>query len=320
MRWTLALFVWLACAVASAQSVVPQQEFPFVGRVLCDDGSIGTGTVIARNGTHSFIVTAQHVLRDAHTVYFQTTDNRKAVCLVAKADPVNDWAILRCPKLGIKPARSALFEDVTVSPGDSAGCFGYASGSQFSRSDGHVRQLVSADGYTFAVLETSCVSVGGMSGGPVVSRGCVVGVITGYSNGCGVGPYFPRVRQECRPVLPPTINPRAIPQPTIVSPPEPAPATDLTGVLAAIEELRLKIESLELTPGPQGQPGKDGATDPTGPQGPAGMPGKDATYDPSQLPPLRIQTLNPDGTVHQDVTARLGDLIRLKPVIVSGDK
>jgi hypothetical protein len=30
--------------------------------------------------------------------------------------------------------------------------------------------------------------------------------------------------------------------------------------------------------------------------------------------PLRIQTLNPDGTVHQDVSARLGDMVRLKPI------
>lgn len=35
-----------------------------------------------------------------------------------------------------------------------------------------------------------------------------------------------------------------------------------------------------------------------------------------KLPPLRIQTLNPDGSVHQDVQARLGDLVKLKPVIV----
>jgi hypothetical protein len=34
------------------------------------------------------------------------------------------------------------------------------------------------------------------------------------------------------------------------------------------------------------------------------------------LPPFRIQTLNLNGTVHQDATARLGDLVRLKPFIV----
>jgi tetrahydromethanopterin S-methyltransferase subunit G len=43
---------------------------------------------------------------------------------------------------------------------------------------------------------------------------------------------------------------------------------------------------------------------------------KPAAVDTSSIPPIRIQTLNIDGTVHQDVQARLGDLIKLEPIPV----
>jgi hypothetical protein len=47
-----------------------------------------------------------------------------------------------------------------------------------------------------------------------------------------------------------------------------------------------------------------------------GDPGSDANIDINNLPPIRIQTLDPNGDVRQDVDARLGDLVRLKPIVI----
>lgn len=77
--------------------------------------------------------------------------------------------------------------------------------------------------------------------------------------------------------------------------------------------------------GQQGEPGPRGPQGEPGPPGPPGANGSTPTIDykalaaelAKQLPPIRIQTLNLDGSVHQDVTARLGDLIRLKPIKVT---
>jgi len=83
---------------------------------------------------------------------------------------------------------------------------------------------------------------------------------------------------------------------------------------AIIEKLKQDAEFIAATTGQAGKDGKDGQ------DGIPGQPGADGIIDLSTLPPIRIQTLNQDGSVYQDVQARLGDLLRLKPVIVSGAK
>ena len=80
--------------------------------------------------------------------------------------------------------------------------------------------------------------------------------------------------------------------------------------------------------GPGGSQGSEGKLGPQGPPGPAGSPGEtpqidyDALADAiaKKLPPIRIQTLNLDGSVHQDATARLGDLIKLRPIVVKREE
>lgn len=149
------------------------------------------------------------------------------------------------------------------------------------------------------------------------------------------------------PVRPRPANPGPVAEVPI--PPGPAapstPIPENDALLAEIAAIRLRVASLEGKPGRIGPPGMDGAQGPKGdrgergPPGPAGQPGEPSPtpalvldlqsriehYEAVQqriidelAKPLRIQTLNLDGTVHQDVQARLGDLVKLKPVIVGG--
>jgi len=98
----------------------------------------------------------------------------------------------------------------------------------------------------------------------------------------------------------------------------------IAALLAADETFQAAARGEAGPPGPAGQagpPGPAGEAGPTGPSGPAGQDGAAAEpVDPAelaeQLPPLRIQTLNPDGSVHDDVEARLGDLVRLRSLSV----
>jgi hypothetical protein len=81
--------------------------------------------------------------------------------------------------------------------------------------------------------------------------------------------------------------------------------------IAQYNALVKRVEDLErFIQCSRGEPG------PAGPPGPPGPPG--TSPDPAalagQLPPIRIQTLNPNGTVYQSAEARLGDLIRLRSV------
>ena len=95
---------------------------------------------------------------------------------------------------------------------------------------------------------------------------------------------------------------------------------ELESRVAVIEAKWEELGNIQGPPGPQGERG------PAGPKGDKGDPGECPDIEAivaaavAELPPLRIQTLNPDGTVHQDVEARLGDLIKLRPVIVSGEQ
>jgi len=90
-------------------------------------------------------------------------------------------------------------------------------------------------------------------------------------------------------------------------------------------ELEQRVKALEDAPNPVLMPGPKGQKGDKGDRGEKGDPGDCPDIDEimaaavAKLPPLRIQTLNPDGTVHQDVEARLGDLIKLRPVTISGE-
>jgi len=300
-----------------APAVQSHSEFPFIGKIVCPgvrSNDVGTGTIIDHDKTHSFILTAAHVIRGATRILFYLPSGRVAECTLVKADGDNDWAILRCPVLGIKPAKSALSETVEIQIGDEAGVYGYAGGSRFLRAVGRVKQYVSGDkGKTWNMIETTCGTISGMSGGPVVVRGRVVGVITGGDRGCCVGPCLPRLRAVIRAVLPPYRRPVVVP---VVSTP---PDSDAISMLAAeLAALRAEIRDITLKPGPPGKDGKDG---PPGNDGAIplttlkSLVASEVAARMAELPPIHVQVFKGDTLIDEEDVYLGGTLpLRLIPV------
>lgn len=184
-------------------------------------------------------------------------------------------------------------------------------------------------------MELSAQVTEGYSGGPILNRsGFLVGILTWrqmtnspYSPGSG--PHCVKLRELLRRVIPNRPTPALPVPPTACDPVIPAPPFPyeppqddrIEELESQIAELRVQIAAIQPIPGPPGKPGKDGLPGKDGVNGKDGLPGMDgAPTDPSKLPPIRFQVLDDQGNVRQDAEARLGDLVVIKPVLISGAK
>ena len=314
-------------------------EYAYIGMVLCTDSAgkgQGTGTVIACDKNYSYIITASHVIRGAVKISFQPFERGPAECTIVKSDSNNDWAIIRCKRLGVGFAKSALGQDINVKIGEKVTAYGYAAG-RFSKSDGKIKQFLSGDdGKTWNMVETTCHTRGGMSGGPIIAGGCVIGVITGGNNQFCAGPFFPRLRSFILSVLPNKKSNK--------SPLKSLPAKNInlnSEILAEITKLRTEISTLELKQGPQGEQGMQGEEGPQGEQGvqgeqgrlgQQGCPGLNGTSPTidmimlaqeviAKLPPIHVKVIR-DGKVIEESDVYLGGTLplRLVPVPVVSPK
>jgi len=315
-------------------------EYAFIGMVLCTDSAgkgQGTGTVIACDKDYSYIITASHVIRGAVKISFQPFERGPAKCTIVKSDSSNDWAIIRCKRLGVGFAKSALGQDINVKFGDSVTAYGYAAG-RFSKSAGKIKQFLSGDdGQTWNMFETTCHTKGGMSGGPIIARGCVIGVITGGNNQYCAGPFFPKLRSLILSALP---NKRSDKPPLELLPTQ-KPNLN-SEILAEITKLRNEISTLELKQGPIGLPGLPGLHGKVGERGPQGAPGTDGLPGQNgaipltqiknivegevaarlaELPPIHVKVIR-DGKVIEESDVYLGGTLplRLVPVPVISPK
>jgi hypothetical protein len=142
----------------------------------------------------------------------------------------------------------------------------------------------------------------GMSGGPVMHDGKVVGIIRGhYVDGnrdsiCTPGPVLCAWLRETIGYVPQcsTPKPAVKPSPIAVAPPPPRDEVDLSPVLAKLSAIEKRIQCLEKMPLPSGPPGLLGEVGPPGPRGekgercPMGPPGANGTpADYRQLDRLR---------------------------------
>lgn len=92
--------------------------------------------------------------------------------------------------------------------------------------------------------------------------------------------------------------------------PEPPPPTTIEIDYEKIVTLLLDKMALDgRFRGPAGPPGETGAA---GPAGPPGRPGRDA--DLTQLPPIRLELYDTDGTKYDETEAYLGETVKLKLV------
>ncbi len=150
---------------------------------------LGSGVIISEDG---YIVTNNHVVRNADGVVVTLADGRQFDAKVVGVDRKTDLAVLRIEAEGLTPAPLGDSEDVVV------GQWVLAIGSPFNYQQTVTAGIVSATGRTVGVtdyenfIQTDAAINPGNSGGPLVNlQGQVIGINTviasrsGSFNGLG---------------------------------------------------------------------------------------------------------------------------------------
>jgi serine protease Do len=173
-------------ARAQGQRGSPEEEFfeRFFGRPAPDSpqqfrgSSLGSGFVINSEG---YILTNNHVVKDATDIRVKFTDNREFMATVVGKDPVTDVALIKL-KNPPKDLPTVVLGD---SDGLEQGDFVLALGSPFGLSDTATFGIISAkhrsvSGGTYDdFIQTDAAINPGNSGGPLFNlRGEVVGINT----------------------------------------------------------------------------------------------------------------------------------------------
>lgn len=146
-------------------------------------GGFGAGSVIAHVGRNSYVLTCHHVVGAAKTrVTIRYRKGKKFVdvpATVERVDETHDLAIVRTtkrlpmPTLAIGEDEPECYERV-YGLGCGSQYFGLAFEGMIVARDGSAGDACKPDSYLFTGL-----SIGGMSGGPLIDDdGVIVGVIT----------------------------------------------------------------------------------------------------------------------------------------------
>lgn len=266
------LLLLLLPSVCSAETVVvhTQSQDCISGNRCAVLQGRGTGVIIGstRDG-RAAILTAGHVVAGAEQVQISWYHRQllTATVVASRNDAMIDAALLavRIPgEWNCNPLSDKVTPDVDVDVTgypESQACIvmrGTLSGATISRAT--VRQ--------------------GMSGGPVLRDGAVVGIIRGhYANGnrdsiCTPGPVLCSWLRETIGYVPgceqPTPKPAVKPSPIAVAPPPPRDDVDLSPILARLDALDRRLQAFERLPVPSGERGPQGPTGPMGPRGEKG--------------------------------------------------
>ncbi len=177
MRTTLHVLILLlgswgwSTGYAAQQCTTPDSSvLSSIVRIAGDDGSTGSGVVIASNR----VLTAAHVLSEARTVYIGYDGTFKEARMVL-IDEENDLALLEAPTGGLPPLRIAT-RDMQIN--DRVWAAGYPRAGELTVTPGVVER---DDGST---LHTSAEIDSGDSGGGLI--GCqdgshiLAGMLRGY--------------------------------------------------------------------------------------------------------------------------------------------
>ncbi len=286
--------------------------------------SWGSGTIVDRRDKRAWVLTVAHVLRErTGRLIVHVSGRGRYLARVVAEDRLWDLALLLISDPGVEVARIA---EENPKHGERLKMGGFGPGGRFGWSHGVLRGFVApGPSQPHDLFRIAGTVRDGDSGGPVsAADGRIVGVISATDGRETVGASVVRIRQ----MLASCIKP---------GPKQPRPpqiAGNCAQLLAKIEAnaqtiatLRQELAAIKARPagvgppgpvGPRGLPGAQGVSGAAGLHGP---PGPLAVFDYAalvkKLPKIRIQTLNQDGSVYQDAEARLGDLIKLKPVIVN---
>lgn len=174
------LLVWAMTAASmalAADETAPEPVRPTV-KVVLNDGH-GSGFYIGGN----LIVTAAHVTKDARAISVEFGNGDKRIGTRVFEDRINDLAIVRvtaAPKGAV--ALSPLCGPVPV--GALVEARGFPLGFDFSITRGYVvggLQRVGSKWRSAFVVDITAAP--GMSGGPVIHEGKVVGIVVGGAAG-----------------------------------------------------------------------------------------------------------------------------------------
>ncbi len=298
-----------------------------------DHGKNGTGTIVSLKNGEATIVSCAHILAAGYTPAIRYSDGNESPATILSTDALTDSSVLRA---NAPPSARYLDLDADPQPGEQVSWCGYSS-------RGYVSGAARVIGYEGASLVISGNVPEGTSGGPVYTSRGLVAVLTECRQAPGepwqtLGPCALLLRRKLAVVLvpqptqvvsrPPTPT---TPVATLPLPPAPdtppadaGPCASIGPLLERLDKIEARLAAIKIQPGPPGLPGKDGK------DGTPGRDGKDAELQPinvddlakevaKKLPPIRIRTLNLDGSIHQEVQARLGDLVILKPIAVKAE-
>ena len=154
------------------------------------ENSLGAGVIVSTDG---YILTNNHVIKDAEAIQVGLQDGRAAIPRIVGVDPDTDLALLKVDLTDLKPIELGRSDDLKV--GDVVLAIGYPYGVGQTVTEG----IVSATGRSQLGLSTfenfiqtdAAINPGNSGGALINTRGQLVGINTalfspsGGSNGIG---------------------------------------------------------------------------------------------------------------------------------------
>ena len=170
---------------------------------------LGSGFFVHEEG---FVITNDHVVRDAHQIKALTSDNEELDLIVVARDPVFDLALLRVlnPQrpfqvLPMGDSRAVGIGDLVIAVGNPLGLGHTVTLGIISQTGRNLSGLAEHEGRHIEYLQTDTAINPGSSGGPLITMtGAWVGVNTaGVTAGQGLGFAVPsqQVREFLNQVL-----------------------------------------------------------------------------------------------------------------------
>ena len=186
------------------------------GRGLTAEATMGSGSgvIISADG---YIVTNNHVVEGASSVYVVLSDGSEIKAEIVGADAQSDLAVLKIDKTGL--AAIPLGDSDKLQVGDPVVAIGNPLGDdELAGTVTHgiisgKNRKISIDGYTYTVLQTDAAINPGNSGGALVNaKGELVGINNAKDSGAeGIGFAIPI--NVAKPVIEQLIRDGGIPRP-----------------------------------------------------------------------------------------------------------
>ena len=144
-----------------------------VVRIETDQGRLGSGVVVAMEGSTSGVLTAAHVVEGAASVLVMPPDGRPYAATILATDLDTDVALLTIHGASVRPAQLGSVD--LLRPGEEVAAIGAAMGLDRTVTKGIVSAIRPLGGVR--VIQTDAAINPGNSGGPLLtSRGEVVGL------------------------------------------------------------------------------------------------------------------------------------------------